>query len=841
MFRIFVSVVLTFFLATISWAQEPLQSPAEFLGYELGERFTPYHRVVDYVQHVARASDRVTMEVYGETYEHRPLIAVAVSTPQNIARLDEMRTRHLDVIAGRRSYDASDPVVVFMSYGVHGNESSSTEAAMRTLHTLVSGEDSRADAWLAEAVVVIDPLLNPDGRERYVNWYRQVAGRNPDPSTLSRERNEPWPGSRTNHYYFDLNRDWAWMTQKETRHRIPLYNRWMPHIHIDFHEQNPESPYYFAPAANPFHEAITDWQREFQTTIGLNNARYFDANSWLYFTRQLFDLFYPGYGDTWPTFNGSIGMTYEQAGGGAAGSAYRTLEGDTLTLTQRIEHHFTTGLATLEVAVRHRQQLLQQFEVYFENARSGVSGRQAYVVPRGQNPAAVDALAEHLRKQGIDVGAVSGSSTVRARPFDDSRQAPIDLGSGDLVVPTAQPKGILVDVLFEADPVLSDSITYDVTSWALPYVYNVSAFITDADVPTQPYVRAQNVSVDGPERPYAYLVRWDGLPAAQFLSHVLKEDIRLRFSVDPFETRGMAFSAGTLILTRTGNTDLGARFDEIIRLAAEKSGVTAHGVPSGFVTSGADFGSRDISYLPAPRVAAISGGPVSAYSLGEVWHFFDEQIEYPLTLIDHAQFDARRLDDVDVLILPDGSYTSLLDDDGVSALKRWVEGGGRLIAIKRAAGFFADRDGFGLESRSVDDTTSEAAAVEGRLRRFGERERDQMSSRTSGSIYEVEIDSTHPLFYGYSDTYYTMKDASTAFEFLNGGWNAGWIRSESPVAGFAGYKARERLENTLVSGQFPLGRGEIVYLIDSPLFRGFWHGGKLHFANAVFMAGAGSR
>lgn len=837
--------ILVFAFSTLIYtgatAQAPLQSPADFLGYELGSRFTPHHRVVEYVRHVADSSDRVEVEIYGESYEHRPLIVVYVSTPANMARLDEIRRRHLDVVHGRRSYSDADPAIVFMSYNVHGNESSSSEAALRTLYVLASGEDARVNAWLEDAVVIIDPMLNPDGRDRYVNWYNQVVGVQPDPGRLSRERSEPWPGSRTNHYYFDLNRDWAWMTQKETRFRIPLYNNWMPHIHVDFHEQNPESPYYFAPAAEPFHVAITDWQREFQTTIGLNNARYFDANSWLYFTRQLFDLFYPGYGDTWPTFNGSIGMTYEQAGGGAAGRAYRTLEGDTLTLADRIEHHHTTGMATIEVAVRHRQQLLQEFEAYFDQARSGRDGVGSYIVRRGDNPAAVDALAEHLGMQGIEVGTVGATRNVPAMPFDGGNRSSLEITPGDLVVSTHQPKGILVDVLFEANPVLGDSITYDMTSWSLPYVYNIDAFTTTDQIATQPYTAPLQQTDRGVDRPYAYLVRWDGQRSVRFLADVLRNDIRLRFNVDPFETAGERWAAGTLIITRTGNTAIGDQFDDIVRAAAERANITAHGVASGFVSSGADFGSRDINLLPALRVAALSGDPVSAYSLGEVWHYFDEQIEYPLTLIDHARFDAGQLDDIDVLILPDGNYGRVFDEGALASLKAWVAGGGRLIAMKRAVTFFAGKDGFGLESRARPDSAESPDSLQQRLRTFGDREREAMSARTSGSIYRVELDSTHPLAFGYDDGYYTMKDGVAAFEFLEGGWNAGIISAEAPVAGFAGSEARERLHNTLVFGQQPMGRGEIVYLVDSPLFRGFWYGGRLLFANAVFMAGAGSR
>ncbi|RMF60867.1 MAG: zinc carboxypeptidase, partial [Bacteroidetes bacterium] len=346
-------------LALPASGQDRLLAPADFLGYEPGTRFTPHHRVVAYFEHVAAASPNVRLEYYGETYEGRPLLVAYVARPDYLARLDAIRTNNLRLAGlAEGAVDGPTAALVWLSYNVHGNEAVSTEAALLTLYDLANPDNARTQAWLDSTVVIIDPCINPDGRDRYVHWYNQTVGRFPDPNPDAREHHEPWPGGRTNHYYFDLNRDWAWATQQETRHRLPLYQRWLPHVHVDFHEQGVDEPYYFAPAAEPFHEAITPWQRELQTIIGQNHARYFDERGWLYFTRQVFDLFYPGYGDTWPTFNGAVGMTYEQGGSGRAGLAIRTAEGDTLTLAERIAHHHTTGLSTVEATARHRTRVL---------------------------------------------------------------------------------------------------------------------------------------------------------------------------------------------------------------------------------------------------------------------------------------------------------------------------------------------------------------------------------------------------------------------------------------------------------------------------------------------------
>ncbi len=296
-------------LSITTYAQVP--TPALFLGYELGERFTPHYRVIDYYERVADEVPNISMRQYGETNEHRPLVLTYITAPENIDKLDEIRRANLqragmedDAPSG---YD--DISIVWLSYNVHGNEAVTTEAALQVLYDLADKSNNRTQAWLKNTVVIIDPCINPDGRERYVNWYNQRGARVPNPAPEAWEHTEPWPGGRTNHYYFDLNRDWAWATQKESRERLVMYNDWLPHIHVDFHEQGVNIPYYFAPAAEPFHKLITDWQRNFQTQIGENNARYFDEAGWLYFTRERFDLFYPSYGDTYPTYNGAIGMT----------------------------------------------------------------------------------------------------------------------------------------------------------------------------------------------------------------------------------------------------------------------------------------------------------------------------------------------------------------------------------------------------------------------------------------------------------------------------------------------------------------------------------------------------
>ena len=451
---------------TLTMAQS-IQTPSEFLGYELGSQFSRHHQVVDYFKHVAaQMPGQVKLETYGETYERRPLYLAYVSSEENMRNLETIRQNNLKnagVLGG--GSNNQDIAIVWLSYNVHGNEASSIEASMLTIYKLLTEKQS----WLENTVVIIDPCINPDGRDRYANWFNETSSRPYDIDQQASEHNEPWPGGRANHYLFDLNRDWAWATQIESQSRLKVYNKWLPHIHVDFHEQGINEPYYFAPAAEPYHEIISDWQRDFQTQIGNNHARYFDKEGWLYFTRERFDLYYPSYGDTYPTYLGAIGMTYEQAGHGRGGLGVLNDEGIVLTLKDRIAHHTTAGLSTVEISSQNAARLNSEFKKFFNN--SGLKYK-SYVMQGDADK--IEALKSLLDKHEIKYGSAN-SGRVSGYKYSASGQGSMNTSGKDLVVSTDQPKGKMVKVLFEPEGKLSDSLTYDITAWSLPYAYGLEA------------------------------------------------------------------------------------------------------------------------------------------------------------------------------------------------------------------------------------------------------------------------------------------------------------------------------------------------------------------------------
>ena len=818
-----------------------VRPPQDFLGYMLGEAFTPHHRVVDYFEHVAEESPLVTLEHYGATYEGRPLLYVVTSSPQNMERLEEIRISNLQrAQLAEGEPTGAAPAIVWLSYNVHGNESASTEAAIATLFALTDSGNVQVQTWLKDTVVIIDPCINPDGRERYVSFYRQTRGRVPNYLPVAREHREPWPGGRTNHYYFDLNRDWAWGTQAETQQRLPQYQKWMPHIHVDFHEQGVNEPYYFAPAAEPFHQAITPWQREFQEHIGRNHARYFDDKGWLYFTRQIFDLFYPGYGDTWPTFNGAIGMTYEQGGSGRAGQGVVTAEGDTLTLRDRIDHHFTTSLSTIETAAVYRERIVDEFSAFF---RSIPDGPYAAYLVKGGHPDKTQALARHLTMQGITFGSVSSPWRGRGFAYGTQTMEPVTVDPGDMVISTRQPRRVLAHVLFEPTSVLYDSLSYDITAWALPYVYGLEAYALPHHVqPNAPWHPRRDTEMESPHRPVAYIAEWRSFADAQLLAALLESGVKVRFSEKSFVTGERAYGPGTLIVTRGTNDHLGDAFDQAVRAVAELSQQTLLPVSSTLVARGVDFGSSDVPYLKKPRVAIVGGAGSSPYGLGELWHFFDQQLAYPVTVVNTDGFGSLHLYDFDVVILSGGAYVRQWSDAVLNRITTWIESGGRLIVIEGAARALAGKDGFSLKKKEEEDRDgpedSDDEDKEMSERRiYGERDRYEISEDVTGAIFRVDLDTTHPLAFGYAGPYFTLKRHSDAYQLLEDDWNVGILQEDAHVSGFVGYKAHEPLKHSLLFGVQPKGRGEIVYLLDDPLFRGFWYNGRLLLANAVFLVG----
>ncbi|CAM3499773.1 M14 family metallopeptidase [Aequorivita lipolytica] len=799
-----------------------LKSPSEFLGYEIGTEFSRHADVVAYFEHIAENSGKVKYFDYGKTNERRRLTYAVISSEENIGNLEKIRTDNLKNIGILEGASSPEKAIVWLSYNVHGNEASSSEAAMNTAYKLITEHSD----WLKNTVIIMDPNVNPDGRDRYVNWYNQMKASPYNSSRDAIEHNEPWPGGRPNHYLFDLNRDWMWASQVETQQRLKIYNQWMPQIHVDFHEQYINNPYYFAPAAEPFHEIITPFQREFQNTIGKNNAKYFDENGWLFFTRESFDLLYPSYGDTYPLFMGAIGMTYEQAGHGMAGLGIINDEEIELTLVDRVAHHTTSGLSTIEVASQQAASMNSEFKKFFSNDNLKY---KSFVL--NGNPDKIQELTQLLDKHDIKYGYANGGM-VKGFNYNDIKKGSIDT-KGALVVSTNQPKGKMVQVLFEPNASLSTPLTYDITAWSLPYAFGLDAVASVTLVPANGNAPSNTVSNVPSPAAAGYIAKWNSLKDAEFLSALLQNDIKVRFSENELGFGGNSFGRGSLIITRSDNKTT-PDFDKKVIEIANQLGRQLYASPTSFADKLTDFGSQYVHLIKNIKVAMLQGEGTSSLSYGALWHFFETQLKYPITSINTDDIGKIEWSDYDVLVLPDGNYKSILDEAAFKTLEEWINKGGNVIAIGNAVGIFEEKEGFDLLS-NIDKKTEKEKDTLGNMVPYAQRELESTKDFITGSIYKISLDNTHPLAFGYGDTYYSLKLGSDSYKFLSDGYNVGYINGEAEsVSGFSGETAKAALKNSIVFAQAKKGSGSVIYMVDDVSFRSFWQNGKLFLANAVF-------
>ena len=820
-------------LVVISGFSQDLQSPEQFLGYKVGTRFTRHHKLVEYFRAVAQAKpDMVKLEKYGETNEGRELVLAFIASPENLKRLETIRTGNLSLTGLLKDKSKvsteSAPAIVWLSYNVHGNEASSSEAALLTLYALVDPSNAQTKEWLKNTVVVMDPCINPDGRDRYVNWYNSMVGKNFSADPAAREHSEPWPGGRSNHYNFDLNRDWAWQTQIETQQRLKKYNQWMPQVHVDFHEQEINGPYYFAPAADPYHEVITKWQKDFQLMIGKNNASYFDKKGWLFYTKERYDLLYPSYGDTYPIYNGSIGMTYEQAGGGRAGLGIIKADEDTLTLVDRAMHHHTTGLSTIETASRNRQKLMDEFKKYFDDGRSGKTGDYKTYVLTSNDENKIKAVISLLEQNGIEYGNISNKNFKGFNYVTGREDTYADEGF-HVAVSAYQPKSVLAKVLLEPKTVVTDSNTYDITAWSVPYAFGVKAFGVKEKLEVSNEWKS-SPAITSVSSSYGVLIPYQSLNAAKILAQLLKSGVKVRFAEKPFTLDGKKYDRGTLIIIKTGNP---ANWNLLANDACKKYNVQAVAVETGFMDKGIDFGSPDVKVINSDfKVAMLAGDQTSSLGAGEVWHFFEQQLDFPLTLINAADIGRANLKNFQALILPNGNYRGLSDKAVSDKLKDFVRGGGKIIAIDNAVSALGSDLGIKSRDDKQEDKGDYAA-----LKKYADRENQSLTGSVPGAIYKLELDNTHPLAFGYPDYYFTLQQGSGQFEFIKDGWNVGVMKKDAYVAGFVGSKVKPKIKDALLLGVQDFGGGHIIYFAEDPLFRSFWENGKLLLCNAVFLVG----
>ncbi len=818
---------------------QEIPSPAEVLGYELGERFTTVAGVVHYFSTLAEASELVSVETYGHTLEGRPLLQVLIASPSHRDRLEEILARNRELTdpetseARAAEIIQTNPAVVYISYGVHGNEASSSEAALWTAYDLARGADD-VSGVLDGVMVIIDPMVNPDGRARYVNFYRQARGVVPNPNRNTREHREPWPGGRPNHYLFDLNRDWAWMSQPETKARLATWDRWNPQIHADLHEMGSNSSYFFFPAAKPINPLFPEHIRSWGARIGAGNAEAFNREGWLYYTAQGFDLFYQGYGDSWPSLLGGIGMTYEQAGGGGAGLVVERDDGTTLTLKDRASHHWVSSKATIRTAAEGRTDLLNGYAAFHRNVDEGI--QDILLVP-GQELERLSALAEHLLDQGIEVerSQTDFSVSTEAHPGFASRR---EFPQGTLLVRARQARGRLAAALLMPEQLLDGESSYDITAWALPYAYGVEAHSVTGEVSGswaalgEGDLDPQAGGLSG--RPYGYLLT-PGYDKMSGLVRFLVDGGRAYSQPDTFRLGGTLYPQGTLFLPRGRNEAL----EEKIRAAGLVRFVQP--VSTGLTETGLDLGTGSAGFVTLPKVAMATGEGVSSTSYGAHWYFLEQRLALPFDAINLSSLASVDLTPYDVLVLPEGrGLLGVLGEGGTEALERWLRVGGTLIAVGGSAEALG-RELADLEQRRADEEELEKdEALAKALRTRDDRAEDRWAQAVPGSILKVALDPGHPLAAGASadglEGEMFVLSRGRAFEPSEEFESVAYFpEGLERISGVISEENLDRLGQSTWLAQVGVGRGKLILFVEDPLFRMFWYSGFQLYTNALLL------
>ncbi len=855
-------------------------APKQIIGHEIGEELTDHLAMEAYIKAVAAASDRVKLYKYGASYEGRNMYLLAVSAPENIARLDailadnaRLRDPRATSEAQAEQVIAANPIVVWLNYGNDGNEAAAFEAAIQVLYQLAAGTDPLTLEILGKSVAVINPCHNPDSHQRYVTWYRAAAiNRRGTLDPNSFEHGSDWlMDTNNNHYQVDLNRDAFALTQIETQAVAAELYRWNPQVFVDFHS-GPDN-YFFPPYAIPINSNLPESNVRWARTIGESIAEDFAKNGWTFFTGEVFDIFYPGYWDSYPSLNGAIGMTYEVEGASSSYGRERS-DGSIVRLRDGVERHFTASMATLRGAARNREAMLRD---YYRFRKSGMeeAARGAvkqYLLLPGRDPGKTADLVELLIKHGIEVyRAAEKFSSRRARGYFHNAP-PAEFPAGSYLIPAAQPQARLLKALLEPDPDQGAEFIarekakrernkrlglyvrgeqhafYDVTAWSLPLAYGVEAYMLE----DQPQVKSERLSsrptVEGGttgRARYGYIFSYETEAASRLLAQLLAADFKAAVATQDFRAGGTEFKKGALLLRVERNR---AELHQFIAERAQKLGVRVYAVDSAWTESGPALGSASFVDLQKPRIAVAFAEPTAQGSVSSIWFILDQELGIPFTALAVRKLRTPEIYKYNVIVLPDGSpeeYREMLGEPGLARLKEWLKSGGTLVAIKRAAAFAAMK-GVELTTAEILSPFDEQADKQDKEKKEEERKKIE-AVFTPGAILRVNLNNDYYLGYGCDKEIATMKfsprrwggavPVDLVLAPARKGANLGVYPEERlRLAGFMWEEAEKNLAGTAYLVVEPIERGQVILFADDPNFRLYWRGLRKLFLNSLLLA-----
>jgi len=852
-----IALTLALFAPAAFAADTAISSPSDFLGYPLGSRFTPYHRILDYFDTLQKASPLVSVERFGSTWEGQPLVYALITSSKNRAAMEDVRTRIESISRPdktsremARTIAETTPAVVWLGFGIHGDETSSSEAAMKVAYTLVT--DKSAETILDHCVVLIDPLQNPDGRESYIQSVTHILGLHPDNNPDSMEHESPWKQGRLNHYGIDMNRDWSWLTQKETVARVALYQRWNPQVFVDFHEMsNLQVDYFFPPDAEPINSNVDPDTMKWFEVFGRANANAFSARNWSFFVGEKFDLFYPAYGDSWPTLHGAIGMTYEVAGGRRSGLTYKREDNTDLTFTDRVNRHYTSAMTTLATAAEHKSELI--LHTYDTLRRAYDAPVTTFLFEKG-SPNLVPAL-KMLQGQGVVISQLASSATLRVNSLDGKAVATSrTFPAGTPAVSTRQPLAALARGLLERTPVLSkDFVTaqrqkiesdepddfYDIPAWSVPISSNLNAFSTDG-------ARVELESWSLPKAPayvpgkVGYLIDAFEPELYHALGRLMHAGINYSVSLGEIATPARTLPRGSVVIRRSNNP---VNLDEALRTVAADTGIVPVGIDAVW-TSGMALGSSRVQYIREPRIALIGGPGIDPNSFGGIWFALDVETEVPHSILSLDKLASVDLSKYRVLILPDGDgYGDSISKATTEKLTTWLHGGGTIVAIKGAGEFLRDKDTHLSKVKAWTPPKTESQKAEksdkasaDKTEPDGEETETRYNDyRIPGAAFRTVMNEHSFLTLGFPRAPSVILEGKTSLKLLPKQVdNIVTIDQKDPlISGFAWPESLERVRGAGYLLVETVGKGSIITFADEPYFRGFWRGTMPLLMNSV--------
>ncbi len=808
---------LDYYLPTNVKYDPNIPTPQEIIGYVPGSWHVTHDKLAQYMTVLADKSDRFTLENRGFTYEQRPLYLLTVTSPENHKNIEQIRTDHVAATTQDNVDRSNDPIVVYQGFSIHGNEPSGSNASLLLAYYLAAAQGPEIDLLLKNTVILLDPCLNPDGLQRFAGWVNQHKNKNINPDNYDREYNETWPGGRTNHYWFDMNRDWLPVQLPESQARIKTFHKWLPNVLTDHHEMGTNSSFFFQPGIpSRTHPLTPAMNQQLTGEIGNYLAKGFDEIGSLYYSEEDFDDFYYGKGSTFPDINGSIGILFEQ--GSSRGHAQNS-ENGVLTFYFTIRNQFTASLSTLKAATSLRKELLDYQVQFYKDARKEVSN-DAIIFGDYTDTGRTLALVEVLQRHQIAVHTIKNDISKNGKIFKKNHA---------FIVPKNQKNSRLINAMFEKRTTFTDSLFYDISAWTFPLAFDMdydekismseAGEIFDAS-------KAKTTNKLTPS-PYAYLMSWNEYDTPQALNILLSHGIRTKVGMNQFNIENKDHDYGTILIPVQNQKLAAGELHELLEKIQSQTSVNFIPVATG-QSKGIDLGSRQFRDISLPKIALLTGEGINPSDAGEIWHLLDTKYNISVTKIDLQDINRKDISRYNTIIVP-ATYGSP-ENEVVDQLKEWTRSGGTLIGYGSALRWMSDSKLLPLTFKKTENPAKDVTF---------EQRRDHSGAQViGGAIFESHLDRSHPIAFGFKDDRLAMFRNTTLFvEPSKSSYNNPIKYTDNPL--MSGYISKinlEALKNTVPFQHNNYGRGDVIGFTDNTQFRAFWYGTNKLLMNAIFFA-----